>query len=150
MSDLSTGEPLDGWKGNAATRCVAHKRTACGAGDKPDAAVCDWHGARAPQVKAKARQRIEEAANRMAKQLLGIAESAESEAVKLAAVKDALDRAGLKPPTTVDVSLGPPKPYEELISGLTSMTRAESRAARGVPDDTPRAPWSRPAIPRSS
>jgi hypothetical protein len=39
----------------------------------------------------------------MAKALLGIAQSAESEAVKLAAVKDALDRAGLKAPTQVEV-----------------------------------------------
>jgi hypothetical protein len=40
----------------------------------------------------------------MAKQLLGIAESAESEAVKFAAVRDALDRAGLNPPAEVEIS----------------------------------------------
>ena len=40
----------------------------------------------------------------MAKQLLGIAESAESEAVKLAAVRDLLDRAGLNPPAEVEIS----------------------------------------------
>lgn len=39
----------------------------------------------------------------MAKELLGIATSAESEAVKLAAVRDALDRAGLKPPAQVEL-----------------------------------------------
>jgi len=40
----------------------------------------------------------------MAKQLLGIAESAESEAVKFAAVRDALDRAALNPPAEVEIS----------------------------------------------
>jgi hypothetical protein len=68
----------------------------------------------------------------MAKQLLGIALSAESEAVKLAAVKDALDRTIGKAPTTVEI--GPTKPYEELFDGITTVSRAESRRARGLPD----------------
>ena len=51
----------------------------------------------------------------MAKQLLCIAETADSDAVKLAAVKDVLDRAGLKPPAQVQVSAKPLEPWEELI-----------------------------------
>ena len=69
--------------------------------------MCTHHGGSAPAVKAKARQRIEDAANRMAKELLGTATGAESEAVRLAAIKDALDRAGLVAPKTVDVAIAP-------------------------------------------
>ena len=60
-------------------------------------------------VKRKARQRLEEASDRLARQLLGIAEGAESEAVRLAAVKDALDRAGIQAKTaaTVESSVKP-------------------------------------------
>ena len=67
----------------------------------------------------------------MAKQLLGIALSADSEAVKLAAVKDALDRTIGKAPTTVEI--GPMKPYEEMLEGISTVSRAESRRARGYP-----------------
>ncbi len=75
------------------------------------------------------------AADRMARELLGIATGAESEAVKLAAVKDALDRAGLGAKTEVALEL---KPWEDImadVAGVATITRAESRARRGLPDD---------------
>lgn len=78
----------------------------------------------------------DDAADRMARQLLKIAESADSESVRLAAVRDALDRAGLKAPTQVDLEVGP-KPFEQIFAGMANMTRAESRAARGIPDPVP-------------
>jgi hypothetical protein len=85
-------------------------------------------------VKRAARARLENAADLMAKQLLGIALTAEGEAVKLAAIRDALDRAGLKPPAEVVLSQGETKPYEELFDDIAGGSRAESRRARGFPD----------------
>lgn len=100
--------------------------------------VCPAHGGRAPQVKRKARQRIEEAADRMARRVLRIADSDDvPPAVALAAARDALDRAGLRPPDKVDVEVGV-KPYESLLGrvvGMSTATRSESRARRGIADE---------------
>jgi hypothetical protein len=77
--------------------------------------VCRTHGGGAPQVKAAAKVRLEMAANRMAQELLGIAiDDNAPPAVKLAAIKDALDRAGLAPNARVDVT-HEVKPYEHLL-----------------------------------
>lgn len=95
--------------------------------------VCRTHGGAAPQVQRKAKQRLELAADRMARELLGMATGAESEAVKLNAIRDALDRAGLGAKTEVSVEL---KPYEQLlgdIAGVGSISRAEHRAMQGRP-----------------
>ncbi|MGV0618149.1 hypothetical protein ABQE58_24975 [Mycolicibacterium elephantis] len=117
-------------------RCVAHKKNGdrCKNAAIKGATVCRYHGGAARHVKAAARARLENAADLMAKQLLGIALTAEGEAVKLAAIRDALDRAGLKPPAEVVLSQGESKPYEELFDDIASGTRAESRRARGLPD----------------
>ncbi|WP_082952993.1 HGGxSTG domain-containing protein [Mycobacterium sp. 852002-10029_SCH5224772] len=118
-------------------RCRAHSsRTGepCKNAAIKGSTVCRFHGGAAKQVKANARARLENAAELMAKQLLGIALTAESEAVKLAAIKDALDRSGLKPPSEVVLSQGETKPYEELFDGIATGSRAESRRARGLPD----------------
>ena len=77
------------------------------------------------------------AADRMAKELLGIATADDAPpAVKLAAIRDALDRAGLSPKTAVEIEVGPTKAYESLLTDmLEGGSRAASRAARGVPDE---------------
>lgn len=102
------------------------------------AVVCTTHGGRAPQVKAKARVRLEMAADKLARELLGIAMDDDSVPanVKLAAVKDALDRAGLSAKTAVEVEVGPTKPFQEVLETIMiGGSRAASRASRGEPVD---------------
>jgi hypothetical protein len=116
-------------------RCVAHKKS----GDRclkisiRGARVCRFHGGAAGHVRRKAKERLELAADRMAKELLGMATGAESEAVKLNAIRDALDRAGLGAKTEVSVEV---KPWEQLmgdITGVATISRAEHRAQQGRP-----------------
>lgn len=120
---------------NDQNRCVAIRRNGerCLKPANRGMTVCRTHGGAAPQVKRKAKERLELAADRMARELLGMATGAESEAVKLNAIRDALDRAGLGAKTEVSVEL---KPYEQLlddITGVASISRAEHRALQGHP-----------------
>lgn len=85
---------------------------------EPGTTVCKFHGGKAPQVVNKAKLRLMEAADRMARELLGIADADFDElppAVKLAAIRDALDRAGLsaKQLHELEVSV---KPWEQAIA----------------------------------
>jgi len=124
VTDLSGAEPIDRWARNAhpERRCTAHRknRDQCKNPARQGTNVCDFHGAKAPQVKRKARQRIEEAADRMACELLRMATDDDvADSVKLAAIRDALDRAGLSAKTAVEIEVGPPKPYEQILDGIT-------------------------------
>jgi hypothetical protein len=68
-----------------------------------------------------------------------------SDNVALAAIRDALDRAGVSAKQALELSATTePKPYDDLladIAGIATITRAESRAARGLPaPETPELP----------
>jgi hypothetical protein len=89
---MGVGDPM------APRPCTAHSKQTgapCKRNAVPGATVCHWHGGAAPQVQAKARQRILEAADRVAAELVRIALTGESDSVRVQAARDLLDRAGL-------------------------------------------------------
>lgn len=97
--------------------------------------VCRHHGGAARQVMNKARTRLEMAANRLVgKELEFALDDTKPAAVQLDAVKDSLNRIGLVKPAQVE--FGPIKPYEEVFDGIASVTREDSRRARGITDDS--------------
>jgi hypothetical protein len=96
--------------------------------------VCRSHGGATRQVVSSARMRVEMASNRLMGKLIEIAfDDDKPAAVQLEAIKDSLNRAGLKPREQVEV--GPIKQYEEIFDEISSGTRVESRRARGIEDD---------------
>lgn len=141
-ADLSVRTPVDGGRDwsksrHPERRCTAHRKNGqqCKRAARLGANVCDAHGARAPQVRRKAQQRLMEASDRMAKALIDIATSAESEPTRLAAVRDVLDRVGVSAKSTVEVDVAV-KPYQRIISnigGIRTGSRDEHRARRGLP-----------------
>ena len=70
----------------------------------PGGAVCKFHGGGAPQVKKKARERLNDLVDPAINVLQALLDPHQTadERTKLAAAKDALDRAGLKAPEKVD------------------------------------------------
>jgi len=69
------------------------------------ATVCATHGGSAPQVRAKAQQRLLEAADPAAAMLVHLALNGDTEQVRLQAAKDILDRAGLSAKQLVEATV---------------------------------------------
>jgi hypothetical protein len=143
MTDLSGLEPIDRWARSAhpERRCTAHRKNGdqCKNAARQGTNVCDFHGAKAPQVKRKARERLEEATDRLARELLCMATDPNvSESVRLSAIRDALDRGGVSAKSAVEVEVGPLKPYEQIFDGLAcieSGSRAEFRRSQELSED---------------
>ena len=87
-------------------RCRAHNRAGsrCGLAPVVGAPVCKWHGGAAPQVKAKAEDRIREMVDPALNRLLKLIDD-DSSGVALGAVKDVLDRAGYVAKQQVEITM---------------------------------------------
>lgn len=70
----------------------------------------------------------------MAKELLGIALTADTDSVKLAAIRDALDRAGLRAPSEVVLSQGEPKAFEQVFDSIGGSPGVEFPSVASEPD----------------
>src|SRR6478752_6523836 len=121
-------------------QCTAHKRN----GDRcKNAAIrggnfCGYHGGNAPAVKAKARLRLEMASDRLARELLNMTTDPNvADPVKLAAIKDALDRRGIQAKTAVSVEVST-KPYELVFERIVAGPREPTLAieAESLEDDS--------------
>ena len=114
-------------------RCKAHVRDGSQCKNPPisGAVVCRMHGGGAAHVKEAARNRLAMAADGLMQTLLKIASSAESEAVKLAACRDALDRCGFSAAHMVKLAVV--APWEELLAGIV-----DDDIFIDVPEGTPR------------
>lgn len=72
----------------------------------------------------------------MERELLGIATSAESESVRLAAIRDAFDRGGLGAKAEIEFSAKPKEPWQEVFDGIAAIPRHDS-AVVGPPSEPP-------------
>ncbi|MGV0581928.1 hypothetical protein ABQE57_24780 [Mycolicibacterium elephantis] len=99
--------------------------------------VCHMHGGAAPQTRAKAQRRLQQAADALVQRLLSFAlDGKVADPVALQAIRDALDRAGLNPKTGVELDVAL-KPYERILTDLPRLqggSSAEWRRSQGIPD----------------
>lgn len=136
----TTSEPR---RGGAALdhprRCTArrHDGEPCRRYAARGATVCRVHGGAAPQVQAAARRRLQQATDSLAARLLGIAlDEGTSETVRLAAIRDALDRGGVTAKAELELSAKPAEPWREVlgnVAGVARVSQTDSRRARGLP-----------------
>lgn len=104
--------------------------------------VCYHHGGNAPQTRASAAKRLQQSADVLVQRLLSFAiDGTVDDAVALRAMIAALDRAGLTVAQTVEINGEMTlKPWQEVVqsfSGISPITREQSRTARGLPTAQP-------------
>jgi hypothetical protein len=83
--------------------------------------VCRMHGGAAPQVKKSAQERLTEMVDPLLTELFRIAQASDSDAVRLAAIKDALDRAGYRANTRLELTGKDGGPIEVASAAIDSV-----------------------------
>ena len=113
-------------------QCTARSKTTgkrCGKAAMLGGNVCRAHGGAAPQTRAKAQRRLQQAADVLVQRLLGLALDGDvPDTVALAAIRDALDRAGMSAKQAVEVSVEP-KPWEKIFAGIERTPREDHKHA---------------------
>lgn len=130
---MPTSKRADLSKVLPAVRCTARKQNGepCKAMAARGANVCRVHGGSAPQVKAAAQRRIQNALDAAAKRLLGFAfDDDVAESIALQAVNGILDRGGLSAKQAVEVDVKPPAPWEEVLGDVVHTTKAQYEAMK--------------------
>lgn len=137
MSELSEGQPIEGrdWSKSPVPhrQCAGHKKNGerCKNAAILGGTVCKFHGGAAKHVRNAARVRLANAADRMARELLNMATADNvSDSVKLAAIRDALDRGGISVKAEIEVTA---KPYESIFEQLTGGSREAHRSGSPPP-----------------
>jgi hypothetical protein len=111
--DLSVAQPIA-----VPQRCTAHRKNGdqCKRAPIRGGTVCTSHGGGAPAVREKARRRLLASQDWLMSELLRIAKSSKNEGVKLKAIRDALDRAGLS--ATQIISVEAVHRWDETFDGV--------------------------------
>lgn len=110
-------------------KCSARKTNGdpCGASPVRGATVCNKHGGSAPQVKRKAQERLLEGVPKMLKMLKELASNEDvPPQVRLAAIRDWLDRAGIDRKIEVEVSS---TTFEQMVMGVLAEVTDEVQVA---------------------
>lgn len=145
QNDPSEDQPIEGrdWSKSPVPhrQCTGHRKNGdrCKNAAIVGGTVCKFHGGAAKHVRNAARVRLQNAADRMARELLRMAvDDNVSDSVKLAAIKDALDRAGLNSKTEIELSARPWEQIEETVVAQLEIrgSRADYRRSHGIADDS--------------
>ncbi len=99
--------------------CTAHSSTTGNPCKNPSilgGSVCRYHGGGAPQVRAKAMERLQHAIDPAITRLLALMETADQDSVSLRAALDILDRTGFKPTDKIKLSGDGDEPLSIVIS----------------------------------
>lgn len=117
--------------------CSARRKdgTPCTAHPIRGATVCRMHGGSAPQVKEAAAKRLREGVMPMLATLYRLAnDDSLPPAVQLAAVRDWLDRSGIKEAITVEVTV---QPWERIVDGILAEVPDDMVTLERMLDDNP-------------
>ncbi len=133
--DRRNPSPKEVVRAGGKPKCAAHRTNGEVCGNYPvhGASVCRKHGGGAPQVKAKAAERILAASDMAAGRLIGFMNDERVPyTVRLAATKDLLDRAGVggREPVKVEVSL-----FEQLFANASIVYDLEPGSFPGAAAD---------------